>query len=444
MSGQTVDVSTVIDEGRLRPFHWLVLGLCAFVTVIDGYDLLAMGLVVPTLSQQWQLDPQAFSPALSAAVVGVLIGSAIAGRLGDLIGRRWTLVIMLVISAVFMALTALADTMDELIVYRFFTGLGAGGSIPVAIAYTAEYMPAARRNTLVAVMYSGAPLGSVLAGGIGPTVIGRYDWHGVFWVGGVLTGLAALVLALFLPESIRYLVVKRAPRERIQRLLARIDPRPALANTAEFVVREASAHQGPWRELLGPGKRAITCTLWAVFVVTQFVIFYIGLWMPTVLVRSGLALESAMYVVAIYNLGGALGGPVCGWLSDRYSAQRVLAVVYPIAGFMILTVIAALASPVLPGVALLAGVVVIGCSICLGALSASLYPTGIRSTGVGFALGIGRLGSIVAPIVGGWAVASGRDDVFFGIAALGSLICTAGVVLLGRFSGSTDKRYRSA
>jgi len=137
-----VDVGEFVDGSPIGPLHWVIVGLGCFITIIDGFDLVAMGMVVPNLSADWSLDPSAFSVALSAALVGVLFGSAAAGSMGDAIGRRWTLILMSVICAAFMGLTAIVTSMNELILYRFLTGFGAGGSIPVAIALTSEYMPA--------------------------------------------------------------------------------------------------------------------------------------------------------------------------------------------------------------------------------------------------------------------------------------------------------------
>ena len=308
-----VDVSEVIDESPIGGFHWVVVILGAIITVIDGFDLVAMGMVVPTLSEEWGLDPSAFSTALSAALFGVLFGSAAAGTLGDMIGRRWTLIIMIVICAVFMSLSAIVTSMNELIIYRFFTGVGAGGSIPVAIALTSEYMPARHRNTLVTLMYAGAALGSVMGGFVGPSLIERFGWEGIFILGGVLPAIAGVFLLFLLPESLRFIVTKRSDNTKARQLIRRINPQFQTNDDQEYFVKEVTHEGAAIRELFGGKQTIITLVIWFVFFANQFLIFFVGLWLPTVFTEAGLALASALFLLAIYNLGGACGGPVFGF-----------------------------------------------------------------------------------------------------------------------------------
>ena len=280
------DVSKIIDESSVGPFHWLLIAVTGFVTINDGFDLVSMGMVVPSLAAEWGLEPSQFSPALSAALLGVLFGSATAGTMGDYIGRRWTLIFMLLVTVVFMSLTATVTSMNQLIAYRFLTGFGAGGSIPVAIAFTSEFMPAKRRNMLVALMYSGAALGSVIAGAVGPTVIARFDWHGIFLVGGALSLIGVFLVFFALPESLRFIVAKRSDKERAAALLRRVAPDYPISEGEEFIVREHTHEGSPARELFTDGKTPVTLTLWLIFFANQFMIFFIGLWLPTVFVEG--------------------------------------------------------------------------------------------------------------------------------------------------------------
>ena len=427
-----VEVGAFVDGARVRGMHWLVAALGAAVTLIDGIDLASMGMVVPSVSAEWGLAPEAFSGVLSAALVGVLFGSAIAGALGDAIGRRWTLIAMVSVCAVFMVLTAFAQTVNELLAYRFLTGFGAGGSIPVAIALTAEYMPERRRNTFVTLMYAGAPLGTTVGGFIGPTLIEAYGWQGVFVAGGAATAGVAVLLLLFLPESMRFLVSKGRDPERVRRLAARLRPESDTPDAA-FVIEEETHVGSSLRELFGDRQTAVTLVVWVVFVANQFQIFYL-LWLPTVLTQAGLALATALFLLAIFNLGGALGGPALGWVSDRVSAQRVLTVAYPVASVGIGALGFAVGAPaVLPVLAFVAGAASLGASLCLGPLTASLYPTRARSTGVGWALSVGRAGSIAAPLLGGAVLAAGPRDFFLG-GAVAPVVAMAGIVTLSRLT----------
>ena len=424
------DVSEIIDRSRVGPFHWALIAITGFVTINDGFDLVSMGMVVPSLSAEWGLEPAAFSTALSAALVGVLFGSATAGTMGDYIGRRWTLIFMLLVTVVFMSLTATVSSMNQLIAYRFLTGFGAGGSIPVAIAFTSEFMPAKRRNMLVALMYSGAALGSVIAGAVGPTVIARYDWHGIFLVGGALSLIGVFLVFFGLPESLRFIVAKRSDHARASALIERLAPDYEFSEGEEFIVKEHTHDGSPARELFTDGQTPITLTIWLIFFANQFMIFFIGLWLPTVFVESGLALQSALYLLAINNLGAVFGGPALGYFADRVTAQKVLLITYPLAALGIATIGFLLGGGwLLFVVTFFAGAMGIGSSLCLGALTASLYPTRARATGVGWALSIGRAGSIIAPLAGGVVLGWGAQG-FFLAAAVAPLLCAVGIFIL--------------
>jgi len=426
-----VDVGAELDNAPLGLFQWSIVALCAMVTFIDGYDLVAMGIVVPTLSQEWSLQPSEFSVALSAALVGVLGGSALAGWMGDKIGRRLTLAVMVLLAAIFMAATPAASTVTELAVYRFLTGVGAGGSIPVAIAYTSEFVPAARRNALVTLMYAGAPLGSVLGGAVGPFLISHGGWQGVFWFGGLISAIAFVAIILALPESLRFVALKGSNTPHLIRALRRLHPARAYPESARYVLAQtADAKQGVWKDVVGRGPLGMTLTLWIVFIAMQFIIFLMGLWLPTIFVGQGMPLQDALYTVAIYNLGGALGGPLAGWLGDRIGARTVLLLGFPSAAAAIGLLGFAHYGNAAWIVAFVAGLLIIGCSICLGALAATLYPVHARSTGVGLALGLGRFGAIVAPLIGGIFIARG-DEAFFSLAIAGCTLGFFGLVVLG-------------
>lgn len=435
----TNNIAELIDDAPLGAFHIRLIVLCGMVVLIDGYDLISMGMALPTLAKDWGMPPSEFGGAMAAALVGVLFGSAFAGYMADKVGRRWTLIAMLFIASVFMWLCATASSMNELIAYRFATGFGAGGSIPVAVALTSEYAPSRYRYILVLTMYVGAPLGSAVGGFVAPPLIEQFDWPGIFYFGSVLPIVVCIVLALFLPESIKFLTARGKPADVIRRLLTRVRPGVDTSNTA-FIVEEAPQQRGPIGELFGERRTQKTLILWVIFFAAQFVLFLVSLWLPTVYEAAGRAPAKALNALGFYNTGAAAGALTIGLLADKFGAPRTLKITFPFAA-VALTVLGFTSGSdgLFFSVAFVAGGAAIGSSLCLGPLAASLYPTHARSTGVGWALGIGRAGSIIAPFAGATIVGMGATiESFFLVAAAAPLVCAVGIVLLVRQIGDIE------
>ena len=277
-----INVTHVIDESRIGPLHVLIIAIGFLIMIMDGYDLVAMGATIPTVSGEWGRDPADFAWALSAALIGVLFGSSAAGAMGDWIGRRWTIVIMLVICGASMCATPLVDSMNELIAFRFVTGMGVGGCIPVTLAYTLEFMPRGVRNGLTAFMYSGAAMGTTVAGFVGPTLIDLGGWPYVFYFGGLIPLILAVLVAAAMPESLRFLVNRGCAPETAGSLLGRVDRTFAHKPEYEYTLGEVTREGSPVRELFGGRQTAVTLIVWLAFLGNQSLVFLLGLWMPDV------------------------------------------------------------------------------------------------------------------------------------------------------------------
>lgn len=431
-----IDAGKIIDDSPVRGLHRTIVAVGIFVLIVDAYDLVSMGIVIPRLSERWGMQPGEFGLALSLAMVGVMVGSSLAGLLGDYIGRRRTILITVAIAGLFMLLTVTAETMRELLIYRFFTGVGAGGCIPITIAHAAEYMPARVRNRLVVLMYTGAGMGSVLAGFAAPQIIAQWDWQGIFAVGGALSLLIMLAVLLLLPESLKFLIAQKADAGAISRLIRRLQPNFSPKADDQYIIKEhIHAERGsPMRELFGEGQTGITCLAWAVMLGNQFMVFLLALWMPTLFTQSGMSLDTSLYILALYNLGGVFGGWVFSIFADKHGSARVLSFTFPLAGVAMAVLGLALESvPLLIAAAILAGAFIIGSSFCLGPYVASLYPTRARSTGIGWALSIGRFGSIASPLIGGFAINRGLEiSAILYFSALPPILCGLIVVWLNR------------
>ncbi|MGY3347314.1 MULTISPECIES: MFS transporter [unclassified Bradyrhizobium] len=397
-----VDVTEVIEQARFGRLQLLILVLCAWIALLDGFDTQAIAYVAPVIAEQWGIAMAGFGPIFGAGLAGLAVGAFVLSPAADRFGRKSVILLSVLLFGIFAAVTARATTLNELLVYRFLTGLGLGGAMPNIVALTSEYAPKRMRALLIAIMFCGFPLGSTIGGVISAPLIGAFGWQAVFVVGGVLPLLTLIVLFAWLPESIRYLVTRDVADSRIAELLARLDPAISPAAAGRYVVPGSRASGFPVTKLLAEGRASMTVLLWVAFFMNLLVMYFLVNWMPSLLKASGLPLAVAILSTAVLNAGGVVGAIVLGRFVDRLDPYLVLGGAY-LASALFIAGIAFGSGHVwtLMVSTFLAGFGVVGAQIGMNALAAGLYPTEIRSTGVGWALGVGRIGSIIGPVAGG-------------------------------------------
>ena len=397
-----INVVEHINTLSVSRFQVHVAILCALVAMLDGFDIQAIAFVAPSLSEIWQVPLSDFGPALAASLVGLMIGAMSLGPLGDKYGRKGLLIVSFCLVGLTTLLTAFATNMTELFIYRFLTGVGLGGTIPNAIALTAEYAPARRRTIFVTIMFCGFPLGAALGGFLAELLITQYGWQAIFYVGGVLPLLLCILLYFSLPESIVYLADRPSSRAETARLMAKIDRSFSASSETTFTSSDANAESGSIPALFNNGRWLITLLIWAIFFANLLLLYFILSWLPGILSASGLPRDRAFLATGIFNLGGVLGGITLSFICDRYGTSRVLVFVFLLAA----VAIAAIATffdtlQLVLFFVFFAGIGVVGSQFFLNVIAAAFYPTSIRSTGLGWALGAGRIGAIVAPLLGG-------------------------------------------
>jgi AAHS family 4-hydroxybenzoate transporter-like MFS transporter len=295
----------------------------------------------------------------------------------------------------------MVQDLNSLLAIRFLTGLGLGGAMPNVIAMTSEYSPHRRRATMVMIMFCGFSVGAALGGLLAAAMIPHFGWRSVFVVGGVAPLIMVPILAFRLPESVRFLALTGRANARVAALLRAIAPAAAFAPTTQFVVRELRLAGLPVLHLFRERRTAVTLLLWVVFFMSLLDLYFLSNWLPTVLNDLGASESAAAVIGSLLQVGGVVGTLVLGSVIDRFSF-RALALVYFAAVFAV-GAIGQLGHAAVP-VALAifaAGFCIVGGQIAANALAATFYPTSVRATGVGWALGIGRIGSIVGPLVGG-------------------------------------------
>ena len=410
-SDERIDVAAAIDSA---PIGWFIISIaimCAIVALLDGFDTIAISYVAPLIGSSWKLPKEAFGLIFSAHYIGAAIGAALFGVLGDRYGRRPIIMTSTALFGVFALLTPLAYDFVTLLTLRFLTGIGLGGALSAVIALVSEYSPVRHRATLVSLMYAAFPLGGVVGGPLSAYVIANYGWQPVFLIGGIAPILFVVVLAFALPESLRFLSIRGADPKRINAIMRRLLP-----GTSETYPKLASLQtslpptRSTLRELFSSEYSRLTILLSFASFVTQLIIVYVFTWMPTLLTSAGLPLSQAILVSATFSLGGIVGSLVLARLIDQQSSYRALILAYLASAVCVGSIGFSTSNSIALFVAVgMAGVTIIGAQINLSAYTSTVYPTGIRSTGIGWAVGVGRLGAIAGALLGTALFAAGIE-----------------------------------
>jgi AAHS family 4-hydroxybenzoate transporter-like MFS transporter len=396
-----------VGAGFSRPAMIFQVALCAMVTFTDGFDTQAIGYVAPDIVRAFAVDRAELAPVFAAGLFGLMIGALLFGPVADRIGRKPVLVFCTALFGISSLLTTQGSTVNELLVFRFVTGLGLGGALPNAIAITTDLAPARLRATTVMVMFCGFSIGAAVGGFVAAGLLARYGWPAVFVAGGIAPLIVAMMLVAFL----------QAPG---------VGEGPPLRSVVQ---------------LFQDGRTTMTMLIWVVFFMSLLDLYFVTNWLPTLVHDSGIALERAVLVTAIFQLGGTVGTLTLGRLFDRLPPFRVLAATYLIGAVLVATIgIAAASVPALFVTAFGAGFCIVGGQTGANALTATVYPAAIRATGVGWALGIGRIGSIVGPLVGGLLLALKWEtsDLFL-VGALPVLVAAACAFCIAPLAGSARR-----
>ena len=404
-----IDVQKFLDKQKLSGVQILTLVLCFFIVAVDGFDTAAIGFIAPAIRAEWGLDAVQLAPVFGAGLFGLMAGSLIFGPLADRYGRKRLLMVSVFFFGLMTLISAWSSSVEVLVVLRFLTGLGLGGAMPNAITLSSEYAPQRHRSVLVTTMFCGFTLGSAAGGIAAAHIVDSLGWHWVLIAGGVLPIALVPVIALIQPESPRYLALKGGHDAQVRRLMQRIAPRENLSGVT-FTVSEKKLTGFPVKHLFAPDLRFGTVALWVTVFMTLLVIYLLSSWLPTVINNTGMTLKYASLVTAMFQIGGTAGAIILGRLMDRYRPQFVLGVTYLIgAAFTYLIGNHSGGTAMLVMAVFGAGFCVSGGQVGTNALAAAFYPTGSRATGVSWSLGIGRIGSILGSLAGGWMLAFGWD-----------------------------------
>jgi AAHS family 4-hydroxybenzoate transporter-like MFS transporter len=399
------NVTSVIDEAKISGQQWVVLLISLFTAMFDGYDTQGIAYVAPVMAKDLGFPPGMLGPIFSSGLLGLTLGALFFGMLADKIGRKQAIIWPMAIFGVFSLATPLGHTVTSLVVLRFLAGFGLGGTLPNVTAYVLEYAPRRRRALLVNSTAAFFAFGSIVSGILANILIPTWGWQSTFYIGGIVPLLAIVVVAIYLPESVRYLLLSGQSMERAGEIMRRIVPERNFAAGTRFTL-ELQIPGITVKALFTDGRAYPTAMLWVAFVANLFILTYLVFWLPTLLRQVGQPLSVAILVTIWYAIGGCVGGLTMGWLADKLgSLPKVLATAYGLAAVTICVAAFSLTNtPVLVVAMFLTGCCINGGQGSLNTISAMFYPTAIRATGIGWALGVGRIGAVIGPAVGGMFV----------------------------------------
>jgi len=405
-------VHDIIDNGQVSGQQLLVIGLCFLLNMLDGFDITAMAVVAGAVASEMALSPDRLGWIFSFALAGMMAGAMLLGPLSDIVGRRRVIILSVLLIGVSILLTAKASTLFEFVVLRFVSGLGAGAMLACQATLAAEYSPDKYRALSVGAVTSGYPAGAMMTSVAAGVIMPVYGWPGMFLFGGGLTLAMAVIAWLFLPESLKYLFERRPVDAliRINRILAKLGKKE-LAAMPQVIDEVATARAGlmaTMLKLIAPQHRSATLQLWLTFFLSFASLYFLMSWVPKLVEDAGFTAADGRRAFFLMNLGAIIGTFVLGIVATRLKLTNLVAAFFLASGvgMLIYAVVPANLS-LLYVLIFFIGLFQQGGFTAMYSVAAKVYPTDVRSTGIGWAVGLGRLGAVAGPAIAGYLIAGG-------------------------------------
>ena len=429
MSVAEADLDGVLDHAKLGSYQGVIILLCALMVMIDGFATQMIGLVAPAIAADWRIPAAAFGPVFGLGLLGGLLGALLLGSLGDRFGRKPVVLACILLFAVVSLAAPFAHGVGALAANRLICGLGLGGALPNLIAITSEYAPKASRARVAAVMFCGYPLGSVLAGVVTAQIMPDFGWASIFYVSGIIPLVLLPVFIGLVPESARFLVAAGRDAQ-AARILARTNRQTRWNGAAGA----RAGHKASVGDLFTHGRAAGTLLLWVTLFASLLLTVFMVSWLPLVARGGGIGLKSAVLAVSAFNLGGIVGCFAIGAFNKRFGVIAPIAIAYALGAVGVCLVgFTGHSGPLFLAASLIAGLFAVGAQMCTVGFLAAFYDTHTRATGVGWGLGVGRIGAVVGPTIGGVFIGLGMPTpTLFLIAGAMAAVAALGVVGVGR------------
>jgi AAHS family 4-hydroxybenzoate transporter-like MFS transporter len=423
----TFNPKTLIDKNPMTGLQYSTILICFLMNMLDGMDVLVISYTAPAITKAWDISPQALGTVFSAGLFGMTIGTLFLAPFADKIGRKSIILISGIIMGVCIYLTSYAASITELLIYRFVSGLGIGSMLASTASLASEYTPNKTRDFWVSFVISGYPIGAVVAGLVAAKVIPTEGWQQMFRIAGIASMFSVPLILFFLSESIDF-YLRTQPQnalEKLNKILAKMNIQPL----ESLPIIDKIKSKLPVDQLLKTDFKKPTLQLWAALFMAFAALYFLTSWIPKLAKDAGLSMELAIYAGTVFNIGAFFGIITQGYFSSKYGLKKTLGVILVLTGVLMASFGLFVGSDVILLILALLGFGIQGGFVGLYALSARLYPTEFRTTGVGWAMGAGRLGGIVGPMIGGLLIGAGlgiaTNFLIFAVPALLSGLITA-------------------
>jgi benzoate transport len=400
-----MNTKSLIDSSPLSRLQYATLLVCFFMNMLDGMDVLVISYAAPAISQTWGVSPQALGAVFSSGLFGMTFGALFLAPAADFIGRKNMIIISAALMGATVYFTSYATSIYWLVVFRFISGLGIGSMLASTAALAAEYTPNKTKDFWVSFVISGYPVGAVLSGLASGKIIVQDGWQSMFQMAGIITIISLPLIYFFLTESLDF-YIKKQPKgalEKINVILIKMGFEPI----EEIPAKSSDSPKTSIQSLMGKEFRLPTFQLWVALFFAFATLYFLTSWIPKLATNAGLSMQLAIYTGTVFNVGAWFGIMTQGYFSSKYGLKKTIGTILIMTGVLMAIFKIFIGSDVILYVFGLLGFGIQGGFVGLYAVAARMYPTEFRTTGVGWAIGIGRLGGIVGPAVGGILIGMG-------------------------------------
>ena len=393
------------NSDGISRLQYATILVCFIMNILDGMDVLVISYCAPAIAQSWNISPEALGVVFSAGLAGMTLGALLLAPFADHIGRKNMILLSALLMGISIYMTAYSETVWMLIVLRFLSGIGIGSMLASTAALIAEYTPDRTRDFWVSLVIAGYPVGAVLSGLVAAEVVPGSGWQQMFKIAGMASFVTLPLIWFFLSESVDFYLKKQPVNAlgKANRILQKMG-QPALAQLPSVPSKKAGIPVG---ELLRPAYRLSTFQLWLALFFAFGSLYFLTSWIPKLATNAGLSMSLAIYAGTVFNGGAFIGIVTQGYFSTRFGLKKTIGVFFILTAALMAFFKFFIGSDILLFVFGLLGFGIQGGFVGLYAVAARLYPTEFRTTGVGWAIGAGRLGGVIGPALGGILIGMG-------------------------------------